>query len=204
CQQACTHLRRGSCHRRPAQCRVHPMPSPPRAHDRSRCRPTARSACGCARATVCRALSQIVNLVVELPEVQTVALAQVIGGLAKAEQGGSMLGKSGIARTQLTHGTRAVDQDRSVEEPIPGWRWLDGEGDTPPVGGAALELPGAPALDLDVNGRIEGNTRLAVSELASKQQDLAGVGCDLEIRSLCAGVSLAWRERRCEKSCRGS
>src|SRR5262249_35435670 len=131
-------------------------------------------------------LAQIADLIVKLPQMQVVALAQVIGGLAEAEQCGSMLGETGVGRAQLIHGSRTIDQYRSTEEPIPGWRWLNGEGDAPPVGGAAQERPGAPALDLDVDGRIEGNTRLAVSKLAAEQQDFAGVGCDLEIRSLCA------------------
>src|SRR5262245_6790613 len=39
-----------------------------------------------------------------------------------------------------------------------------------------------------MDGRVEGNTRLAVNQLAAEQQDLADLGCDLEIRGRLAAA----------------
>src|SRR5262249_19667177 len=60
-----------------------------------------------------RSAPEVANLIVELPEMEIIARAQLRVCLAEAEQGGGVLGEPGVGRAQLAHGSRTVDDDGS-------------------------------------------------------------------------------------------
>src|SRR5262249_25604022 len=131
-----------------------------------------------------RGAPQIAPPVIELPEVQSVALAQIISGLAEPEQGRRVLGEPGMGRAQLAHGARMIDEDRGGKDGLAVRRRLYGKGNAPAVGRPPFERARAPMPDLDMNGGVESDARLAIGESPTQQHPLAAVGRHPELSGL--------------------